>query len=235
MSLQTISMLSGEMGPSSDSLDPPVPDPGEGVLRIEGTNRAVLVITTTAVEISGQPGGGSWPFADVRHVYARSPAWEIQVFEHAGKRRRLADKRFAPSVDDAETVAKVRAALPKRVLVRRLSARRQAAEIAAALAMIVVVGLVVGLNWPKSAAPAAGVSWDAVVSDIQAQYGDVLSGELEDGLLMIRVAGDWTDLGATRLACETVKPILAAHGVGGQQFAIYDRHGSVLATGSRCP
>jgi len=54
-------------------------------------------------------------------------------------------------------------------------------------------------------------------------------------MLLVHVKGDWTDLGATRLACETVKPILTAHGVGDQRFAIYLPTGELIATGSRCP
>jgi len=64
---------------------------------------------------------------------------------------------------------------------------------------------------------------------------DVWDGRYGDTMLLVHVKGDWTDLGATRLACETVKPILTAHGVGDQRFAIYLPTGELIATGSRCP
>jgi hypothetical protein len=75
---------------------------------------------------------------------------------------------------------------------------------------------------------------EAVDRQLRSEYADVMSVRLEDNLLMIQVAGDWSDVGAVRLACETVKPLLASQGAGSQDFAIYDRRGSVIATGHRC-
>jgi hypothetical protein len=95
-----------------------------------------------------------------------------------------------------------------------------------ALAVMLVVGC-------SPAQP--DVSWDQIKTEIQRQYSDVTELVVDDGLLMIRVQGDWSDAGAVELACSTIKPILTAHGVGGQEFAIYDHKGAVIATGNRCP
>jgi hypothetical protein len=110
--------------------------------------------------------------------------------------------------------------------------------------------VVVGLAWAGNAsqqgassqrggsAPAQGQAQPDLASalaEVRQRVPQVYAAEVVDDLLMIRVKGDWTDLGATRLACEDVKPVLAAHGVGDLMFAIYNVSGKVISTGSRCP
>jgi len=73
------------------------------------------------------------------------------------------------------------------------------------------------------------------IAEIKQRNPDVYNVRFEDDFLMIQIGGDWTDLGATRFACEDVKPVLTAHGLGDQDFAIYDRFGKVISTGGRCP
>ena len=81
------------------------------------------------------------------------------------------------------------------------------------------------------------VTWPAIQAEILAGYeGVVLQATYrpDDDFLVVKVNDITTEFGATRIACEWVKPILASHGVGGVLFAIYTPAGNVLATGSRC-
>lgn len=99
---------------------------------------------------------------------------------------------------------------------------------AAALALIGV--LLAGCGPARTEADFA-----PAIAEIKQRNPAVFETRFDDGLLMIYVGGDWSDLGATRFACEDVKPLLAAHGFGGQDFAIYSRFRKVIATGGRCP
>ena len=107
---------------------------------------------------------------------------------------------------------------------------------------VILIAFAVGAAWlvanvfiRPGSAPRSDATFGPIVAEIQRENPDVVGSQYSDNLLMIRLAGDWSDAGATRFACETVKPILAAHGLGDQMFALYDRHGAVIATGSRCP
>lgn len=116
--------------------------------------------------------------------------------------------------------------------------RRTASTGRTAVGCLVLLGIAVVLVHPfgllGGGESSPSVSWAQVQTEIQSQYPDVTSLTIADGLLEVRVQGDWTDAGAVQLACGTVKPILAAHGVADQQFAIYNRFGNVIATGHRC-
>lgn len=72
------------------------------------------------------------------------------------------------------------------------------------------------------------------LQEIRQRNPDVYDTSYEDNLLIIQIGGDWSDAGATVFACEDVKPVLESHGLGDTKFAIYDRNGAVIATGSRC-
>ena len=76
---------------------------------------------------------------------------------------------------------------------------------------------------------------EAAMAQIRTLNEDVGEVVIYDNLLMIRVGGDWNDAGATIFACEDVLPVLRAHGVGDLMFAVYNRFGKVISTGSRCP
>jgi hypothetical protein len=96
--------------------------------------------------------------------------------------------------------------------------------------------LISSVFFHPSSQPTTVDTFRPAVTEVQAQDTNVTGYDYQDGLLMIRVSGkDWSDVGATNLACGTVKPILAAHEFGGQTFAIYDPTGKVISTGSRCP
>lgn len=99
--------------------------------------------------------------------------------------------------------------------------------VVAAWLVLNVVSCVTGPKAP--APPAAAPTTSPMLTQIRGLTTDVIDVRLVDGLLMIQLAGDWSEYGATRFACETVKPI-----AGDQLFAIYDRFGAVIATGSRC-
>jgi hypothetical protein len=102
---------------------------------------------------------------------------------------------------------------------------------AAALALVAAVLAGCGSAVPKR----TEADFASSLVEIQKRNPDVFRTAFADGLLVIQIGGDWTDLGATRFACEDVKPILKAHGLGDQDFAIYDRFDKVIATGGRCP
>ena len=96
---------------------------------------------------------------------------------------------------------------------------------------------------PERDAPAE-VDGPRTASSIRAAYNDVFlewegaivdySYDSDGDFLQIDAGSQLAEEGARGIACGSVKPALAAHGLAGLQFAIYSPSGDVLATGGGC-
>ena len=120
-----------------------------------------------------------------------------------------------------------------------------AISVAAVFILVTVIGAARFGTTPKSAAVPNAAALTAAAPKSAADFAgfasalkaDSLVLEVADdgGFLNITLAGNFTKVGAVSFACLDVKPKLKNYGLEGSMFALYDRTGKVMATGSsRC-